>query len=285
MLPGRDRSHPTNEAFLDLPWRELKPRRTGLTSLIDTGLATGQFRDVIESHRALVDIVKFGWCTSLLTGDLDRKIDVLRANGVKYYFGGTLFEKAYAQDRLDGFLGWVRGHRAEYLEVSNGVIDMSNEQKCEFIQLFAREFHVLSEVGYKDSGRSEGRDAKQWIRCIKADRAAGAEWVITEARESGASGLCRPNGEPRFDVVEGIAGAGLDMDALIFEAPTKALQTYFIKRFDARVNLGNVSFQDVVGLETLRLGLRADTFMLVDAPPALGAAAVPAPPHGAELPA
>ena len=275
-----------SKAFLDLPRRELKPRRTGLTSLIDTGLPTGQFRDVIESHHALVDIVKFGWCTSLLTSDLGRKIDVLRANGVKYYFGGTLFEKAYSQDRLDGFLGWVRGHRAEYLEVSNGVVDMSNEQKCEFIQLFAREFHVLSEVGYKDSGRSEGMDAEQWIRCLKADRAAGAEWVITEARESGASGLCRPNGEPRFDLIEDIAGAGLDMDTLIFEAPTKALQTYFIKRFGARVNLGNISFQDVVGLETLRLGLRADTFMLFDAPPVRGAAAVPVTlPHGAELPA
>ena len=100
------------KAFLDLPWRDVKPRRTGLTSLIDTGLPTGQFRDVIESHHALVDIVKFGWCTSLLTSDLGRKIDVVRAAGVKYYFGGTLFEKAYAQDQLDGFLGWVRRHRA-----------------------------------------------------------------------------------------------------------------------------------------------------------------------------
>jgi phosphosulfolactate synthase len=274
-----------SQVFLDLPWRGVKPRRTGLTSLIDTGLATGQFRDVIESHHALIDIVKFGWCTALFTRDLERKIDVLRSSGVKYYFGGTLFEKAYAQGRVDGFLGWVRRHSAEYVEVSNGVIDMPNEQKCEFIQQFAREFHVLSEVGYKDRDRSEGMDAEQWIRYLKADLAAGAEWAITEARESGASGICRPTGEPRFDVIEDIASAGVDLDRLIFEAPTKALQAYFITRFGARVNLGNVAFQDVVGLETLRLGLRADTFTLFDAPPKPGAAELPmAPPHGAELP-
>jgi phosphosulfolactate synthase len=147
------------------------------------------------------------------------------------------------------------------LEVSNGTIEMTEERKCEYIARLCGEFRIFGEVGFKDSERSHTFSPSKWIECIKAELAAGADKVITEARESGSSGICRPNGELRQGLIEEIAEAGIEMERLIFEAPNKSLQTYFIKRFGPNVNVANVAAHDVVALETLRLGLRSDTLM------------------------
>ncbi len=247
---------------LDLPVRESRqfgPRRAGLTMVIDTGLFTGQFVDAIESVGEYVDMVKFGWCTVLVTRDIKRKIDVLREAGITFYFGGTLFER-FARDGMVGdFRDLCRGLGATHVEVSNGTVAMSNAEKARWVAALAADFTVFSEVGFKDPGRADAMTAQQWIDAIDRDLAAGATLVTAEARESGRSGLCHPDGRPRGDIVEDVLASGVDVEKLLFEAPTKELQTFFVKRLGPAVNLGNVHAQDVLSLETLRLGLRSDT--------------------------
>lgn len=247
--------------FLDLPDRLAKPRAYGLTMAIDNGMPHGAFVDAIASASDYIDLVKFGWGTALVTPDIENKFEILRHLDVGYYFGGTLFEKFVQQDRFESFLTLCRLCDCRYVEVSNGTIDLSPEDKACFIRRCAEEFTVLSEVGFKDQDRSSALTAADLIEAINADLAAGASLVITEARESGRSGICRPDGTPRDDLVEAILSSDVDHERLIFEAPTKDLQTHFIKLFGANVNLGNVAPGDTIGLETLRLGLRADTLM------------------------
>lgn len=251
------------DTALALPEREAKPRRRGLTMVIDPGLPTGRFEDAVESVGEYVDLVKFGWGTALVTRDIKRKIDIVRSAGIDWYLGGTLFER-YAQAGLVGewtTLCHVLG--AEIVEVSNGTIAMTHADKAGWVSTLAAEFVVISEVGAKDEARSESLTPEEWIDCIQRDLAAGARLVTTEARESGRAGLCRSDGEPRHDLVTAILGSGVDRDRLLFEAPTKDLQVYFIRLLDAGANLGNVRVDDVIGLETLRLGLRSDTMPTV----------------------
>lgn len=245
---------------LDLPSRSSKPRRSGITMLIDPGAPTRAFEDVIESHGALIDMVKFGWGTALVTAQLDRKIDCLRTNGVDFFFGGTLFEKFVVQGRFDAFRSFCTGHGCRYVEVSNGTIPLANRQKTAYVRTLCADFDVVSEVGFKDAGRWRELTAPQWVECIREDLDAGASLVLTESRESGKAGLCSPDGQPRHEVVQAIL-AGVDVRRVVFEAPNKDLQTYFVQRVGPAVNLGNVAMADVVGVETLRLGLRADTLL------------------------
>lgn len=246
---------------LDLPERSAKPRSAGLTMVIDGGLPTAYFADAVRSAAPAIDLVKFGWGTALVTADIDAKIDCLREVGVPFYFGGTLFEKFVAQDRFEAFLDFVRASGATAVEVSNGTIDLSNTAKCAYIRKCVDEFLVLSEVGFKDADRSQRLSPSQWVDCIGEDLEAGASLVITEARESGRSGICRPDGELRWGLIEDILVSGVEVDRLLFEAPNKTLQTHFITRVGANVNLGNIAPDQVIGLETLRLGLRSDTLM------------------------
>lgn len=248
--------------FLDLPHREAKPRDRGLTMVIDNGIPHGAFADGIRSAAPYIDVVKFGWGTALVTPDLERKLDVLRHHGVGWYFGGTLFEKFAQQDRFESFLTLCRLWDCRYIEISNGTVEMPSAEKADYIRRAAEEFEVFSEVGFKDAGRSSDLTAEQLVEAVHSDLGAGAAKIITEARESGRSGICRPDGTPRADLVEALLGSEVDMDRVLFEAPTKDLQTHFIKLVGADVNLGNVAPTDVIGLETLRLGLRSDTLML-----------------------
>jgi phosphosulfolactate synthase len=229
--------------------------------VIDPGLPSGYLEDAVASAAPLIDVVKFGWGTSLVTDDLPRKIRCLRDHDVGFYFGGTLFEKFVAQDRLEEYLAWCRRWGTAVVEVSNGTIPLSNTAKAAYIRKCAAEFTVLSEVGFKDADRSMRLSPAQWVDCIAEDLEAGSSLVITEARESGRSGICRPDGELRWGLVEDILGSGLAPERLLFEAPTKDLQAHFVTRIGADVNLGNIKPDDVIGLETLRLGLRADTLL------------------------
>ncbi len=247
--------------LLTLPVRTSKPRTGGLTMVIDPGLPSGYLEDAVASAAEFIDVVKFGWGTSLVTDDLERKIACLRRHEVRYYFGGTLFEKFVAQDRFEDYLAWCRRWGASAVEVSNGTIALSNTAKAAFIRKCADDFVVLSEVGFKDADRSLRLSPAQWVDCIGEDLEAGASLVITEARESGKSGICRPDGELRWGLVEDILGSGIGPERLLFEAPTKDLQTHFVTRVGANVNLGNIRADEVIGLETLRLGLRSDTLL------------------------
>jgi phosphosulfolactate synthase len=246
---------------LSLPDRSERPRARGLTMVIDNGMPLRAFEDAMESASDYIDTVKFGWGTALVTAKLREKIDCLIGLGIAYYFGGTLFEKYVAQNQFEAFLDLCRSFGCEWVEISNGTIPMSNHEKARYISRAANEFSILSEVGYKDNERSLQLSAADWARCIAQDLEAGATRVITEARESGKSGICRPDGTVRFDLIERILHSGVDPNRLVFEAPTKELQSFFVKRIGADVNLANVAPADVLGCETLRLGLRSDTLM------------------------
>ena len=249
---------------LMLPRRAAKPRETGLTMVIDGGVPLGQFTDQIELGAEYIDYVKFGWGTSIVTNCLPEKIAVLAANDIGFYFGGTLFEKFVLQGRFEDYRGFCEQHGARHVEVSNGTIEMSNAEKAGYVRKLAADFTVVSEVGFKDPGRSELLPPSEWIACISEDLDAGAALVTLEARESGQSGICRADGALRYGLVEDVLNAGIPEKYLLFEAPTKALQTYFVRRLGPDVNLGNVAMADIVGLETLRLGLRADTLTVFE---------------------
>lgn len=252
---------------LDLPSRSSKPRATGITMVIDNGLPTEAFRDHIESTARLTDVVKFGWGTVLATPDIGAKITILEDHGIDFFFGGTLFEKHVLQDRFDEYRQFLRAWGCRVVEVSNGTVALSNEQKAGYVAALSDEFTVFSEVGLKDTARSEQMGTWDWVEYIRQDLEAGASLVIAEARESGRSGICHADGKLRSDVLDAILLSGVDVDRLLFEAPTKDLQASFVRRIGPNVNLGNVAPGDVIGVETLRLGLRSDT--LTASPPAV----------------
>lgn len=230
------------------------------TMMIDPGLPTGLFTDVIASHGEYVDLVKFGWGTALVTHDLDRKTAVLREAGIGYYFGGTLFERYLWGGRLDDFLALVEDSGATHIEVSNGTIPLDQPTKAEYVRRLSAYRPVLAEVGYKDAERSAHLSPREWVAAIRQDLEAGAEMVITETRESGRSGMARPDGHLRDDVLHAVL-ASIDPALLLFEAPTKELQVELIKKIGPQVNLGNIAAADLIGVETLRRGLRGDTLL------------------------
>lgn len=250
---------------LELPTRAAKPRVKGLTMMVDGGLPTRGFEDIVESGAEYLDFVKFGWGTAIVTNDLRRKIDICDAAGVDYYFGGTLFEKFVVQDRFDDYREFCESWNCRYLEVSNGTISLSAMEKVGYIRKLADDFRVISEVGFKDSQRSEQLSPDRWIENIHDDIDGGAFLVTLEARESGRSGICRANGELRCGLIEEILESDVPVDRLLFEAPSTELQSYFVRRVGADVNLGNVASTAVIGLETIRLGLRSDTLECFEA--------------------
>jgi phosphosulfolactate synthase len=247
---------------LSLPDRPGKPRTLGLTSLIDPGVPTGHFRDVIESHGLFIDHVKFGWGSSLITKDLREKLAILEAHAVSGHFGGTLFEKAVACQQVDAYRQWCLGLGCQLVEISTSSLRMDPSERAQYIANFAQDFIVLSEVGSKLPDAGDDQPAAEWIRWMREDFASGASYVILEARESGTSGICRPTGELRKDLITAILASDLPVNRLIFEAPGKGHQVHFIHLLGPNVNLANIGFGDSLSLESLRLGLRADTFDL-----------------------
>jgi phosphosulfolactate synthase len=229
-------------------------RSGGITHVIDKGLGPRGWEDVLETSGDLIDIVKLGWGTAYVTQNLERKLHVLREKTV--VFGGTFFEAVYALDRIDEYRTWLQGLGLTHVEVSDGTIDIPRERKLELIEELARDFTVLSEVGSKDSAVEF--EAAQWERELREDLEAGAWKVITEAREGGTAGTFTKSGEMRTDLLGAIAES-VGVDNVIFEAPTKASQAWFVKTFGPAVNLGNIPLDEVIPLETLRLGLRGDT--------------------------
>jgi phosphosulfolactate synthase len=232
------------------------PVHNGLTHVLDKGLGPRAWEDVLETSGAFIDIVKLGWGTAYVTQNLQRKLDLLRAAGKPVVIGGTFLEAVIAQNKVDEYKSWVSDLGLQHVEVSDGVIDLPRERKLELIAELARDFTVLSEVGSKDS---EVNIAPYlWVEWIKEELSAGAWKVITEGREGGTAGIYRPTGEMRTGLVDEIVHE-VPVDDLVFEAPTKASQAWFVKQFGPSVNLGNIPPDEVIPLETLRLGLRGDT--------------------------
>ena len=242
--------------LLDLPDRSAKPREQGITHVLDRGLSVSEVDGLIEVAGEAIDLVKLGWGTALVTGNLERKLERYRANEIPVVLGGTLTELAIAQGRLEQLVDWIRELGLEHIEISAGTNTMPHEEKLGLIERFASEFTVLSEVGSKDDTRIMA--PYRWVELIQKELEAGAWKVIAEARESGNVGIFRHDGEVRMGLIDEIAHA-VAPNRILFEAPRKEQQVWFVRRFGPNVNLGNIVPEDVVSLETIRLGLRSDT--------------------------
>jgi phosphosulfolactate synthase len=233
---------------------DFEPRSGGLTHVLDKGLGPRAWEDVLETAGEYIDIIKLGWGTAYVTQNLRRKLDVLR--GKRVVVGGTFFEVVYLKGKVDEYKAWLSELGLTHVEISDGTVEIPRERKLELIAEFARDFTVLSEVGSKDS--SVEPDAEEWISWIADELEAGAWKVITEAREGGTAGIFAADGAMRTEVVSRVAEAA-GLEQIVFEAPTKSAQAWFVKQFGPTVNLGNIPPDEVIPLETLRLGLRGDT--------------------------
>ena len=255
-----------NDGFLDVPARPGKPREVGITHVIDKGLNLRDIEGLFDTGGQFVDIVKFGWGTSYVTNNLEKKIALYRSFETPVVCGGTLFEAVYGRGRMDDFKRWLTEHRFSHVEISDGTLEIPRDRKLELIADFARDFTVLSEVGSKDSEVVYA--PYQWVAWIKEELEAGAWKVITEGREGGTSGIFRSDGDMRTGLIDEIAHE-VSIDDVLFEAPTKSSQAWFVKHFGPNVNLGNIPPDEVIALETLRLGLRGDTLVevLLSSPP------------------
>ena len=229
-------------------------KHVGLTHVIDKGLGPRAWEDVLEVAGDHISIVKLGWGTAYVTNNLERKLEVLRDKPV--VIGGTFFEVVYALGNLDEYKQWLTELGLTHVEISDGTIDIPRERKLELIAEFARDFTVLSEVGSKDSSVEYSVD--EWTQWLNEELEAGAWKVITEAREGGTAGIFDSSGGMRTELISEIANV-VGPANIVFEAPTKAAQAWFVKEFGPSVNLGNIPPDEVIPLETLRLGLRGDT--------------------------
>lgn len=248
-------------SFLDIPSRSAKPRQRGITHVIDRGLSIAAVEGLMESAGQSVDIVKLGWGTAVVAENLKPKLERYAAYGVPVVLGGTLTEIALRQGRVDGLMSWLNDLGLTHIEVSDGTIEMDPLAKQELIERLARDFTVLSEVGSKDAHAIMAPYV--WIQRIQGELQAGAWKVIAEARESGTAGIFRADGEVRSGLIDEIAHE-VDCERMIFEAPQKEQQVWLLEYFGRECNLGNVAPDDVLSLETLRLGLRADTVGRLD---------------------
>ena len=245
-------------AFLDLPDRTLKPRRAGITHVMDRGLSPLSLESLLVSAGEHIDMIKLGWGTAYVTGAVADKVAICREAGVAVCPGGTLLEIAVHQGRLDRYVDWLHELSIDHVEVSNGSLPITRSHKAELIAQLAREFTVIAEVGSK-TGEAVASD---WCAEMLSDLAAGAALVIAEGRESGTVGLFDATGDVHGELVDAILAA-LGRETVIFEAPQRSQQAWLLRRVGPNVNLGNIRAEDVIALETLRRGLRFDTLDLL----------------------
>ena len=245
-----------SNGFLDLPARPSKPRTSGITHVIDKGLALRQVENLFDTAGEYVDIVKLGWGTGYVTHNLKEKIELYRSLDVPVVCGGTLFEVVIVRGKLDEYRRWLSENGFSHVEVSDGTIELPRERKLELIAELAQDFMVMSEVGSKDSDVVFA--PYQWVQWLKEDLEAGASKVITEGREGGTAGIFRASGDMRTGLIDEIVHE-LELSEIIFEAPTTHSQAWFVQKYGPDVNLGNIPPEEVIPLETLRLGLRSDT--------------------------
>ncbi|MDQ1393514.1 MAG: phosphosulfolactate synthase [Acidimicrobiaceae bacterium] len=247
-------------SFLDLPARPPKPRIAGLTHVLDKGLPAAGLTARLDTSGHFIDVWKFGWGTAYLDPGVEAKLAVLAQHGIRSCVGGTLLEVAWSQDKVPEFLAWAEALGFPCIEVSRGAVAMPLDEKRDLIRLARHAgrsgFTVLSEVGAKDPAASAL--PSEWADEVSGDLAAGAALVLTEGRESGTVGMFRGDGSVRSDLVEALVQS-VGLARLVFEAPRKDQQAWFINRFGPEVNLANVAIDETLGLEALRLGLRADT--------------------------
>lgn len=240
-----------------LPERTAKPRQNGITMMMDKGLSLKEAENFIESSGDYCDLVKLGFGTSIITRNLEKKLALYKEAGIRCYLGGTLFEAFIARGMFDDYRKFLNKLKLEMAEVSDGSIALKHEVKCDYISQLSKDFTVLSEVGSKEEGIII--HPNKWTSMMKKELEAGSWKVIAEARESGNVGIYHRDGKAHTLLIDMIKSK-IPQDKIMWEAPIKSQQVWFIKHFDHNVNLGNIAPNDVIPLETLRLGLRGDTF-------------------------
>lgn len=243
--------------LLKLPQRTVKSRNYGLTNVHEVGCPVNELRAILTDYHALVDVVKLGMGTAYVTPNLEEKIELYQEFGITVYLGGTLFERFYHYATLTDYKNYLKSLGITWVEVSNGTIDISLEERIAIVQELSQDFVVLAEVGTKNAQKI--MPASQWVREIKALLEAGCRYVITEGRSSGTAGIYRPNHEIRAGLISEILSA-INAEKIIFEAPLAYMQTFFINTVGANVNLGNISPRDLLLVETQRRGLSSETF-------------------------
>jgi phosphosulfolactate synthase len=241
----------------DIPTRTPKPRETGLTMVMDKGMSVQETENFISVAGPYVDLVKLGFGTAFVLPNLEKKLAAYKAANITVYFGGTLFEAFIVRNQFDDYLKMLDKYKLEYAEVSDGSLEMPHKDKLNYISTLSKHVKVLSEVGSKDAEKII--PPYKWIELIKAELNAGSWKVIAEAREGGNVGIYRGSGEVREGLVEEILSQ-VSGEKILWEAPNKAQQVWFIKLLGANVNVGNIAPNEVIPLETLRIGLRGDTF-------------------------
>lgn len=225
--------------------------------VMDKGLSVREAEDMLSVGEPYIDLLKLGFGTAFVTPNLENKLAVYKNAGIACYFGGTLFEAFYIRGQFDDYLRLLERYKMEYAEVSDGSIEMNHDEKCKYINTLSKHVTVLSEVGSKDENKMLA--PYKWIELMKKEIEAGSYKVIAEARESGTVGIYQSKGEVRSDLIDEIL-TQVPQEKILWEAPLKAQQVYFIKLLGSNVNLGNIPPNEVIPLETLRLGLRGDTF-------------------------
>jgi phosphosulfolactate synthase len=240
-----------------IPERSAKPRQKGITMMMDKGLSLNETADFIQASAHLTDLVKFGFGTAYVTNDFQKKIDLYKEAGIRPYLGGTLFEAFYARGKFEDYLRLLDKYNLDLAEISDGSIIIDHDEKCDLIRRMGKNFTVLSEVGSKDAGILIS--PAKWIKMMSTELEAGSWKVIAEGREAGNVGVFRPNGTAHTMLINRII-AKVAPESILWEAPQKNQQVWFIKLFGAEVNLGNIGPNEMIPLECLRLGLRGDTF-------------------------
>ena len=241
----------------NIPDRAEKPRDKGLTMVMDKGLSLNEAENMVALKSELTDIVKLGFGTSLLTRYIDKKIKLYHKAGIMVYVGGTLFEAFTVRNQFDDFCKLMDKLKLEMVEVSDGSISIEHDTKCEYIQKLSKNFKVISEIGSKCESNS--LEDSNWIEYMNKELQAGSWKVIAEAREGGNVGMFDSNGNIKENLIKKITNK-ISTSKILWEAPQKKQQVWFINNFGANVNLGNISPNDIISLECLRIGLRGDTF-------------------------
>lgn len=244
-------------SLLFLPDRTSHPREIGLTMMMDKGLSTRQMEDFLTVSSSYTDLIKFGFGTSLISKNIKEKVSLMKQVGIVPYLGGTMFELFYARKQITDYFKMVNELGIDTIEISDGSIILNHEEKCNLIYEYSKNYIVLSEVGSKEEGILIS--PAKWIKMMANELQAGSWKVIAEGRESGSVGIFRPNGKPHTMLINKIISK-INPDQILWEAPTKKQQTWFVNLFNQNVNLGNIAPNDVLPLETLRQGLRGDTF-------------------------
>lgn len=247
-----------NYPLPQIPARNAKPRTDGLTMVMDKGLSLGEAENFLSVAGPYVDILKLGFGTGMVTPNLDAKLALYARHDIPVYFGGTLFEAFLIRNRFDEYLEMIKNYGLKHVEVSDGSISIPHAEKCGYIEKLAKHVTVFSEVGSKDAAHII--PPYKWIELMKAELEAGSSYVIAEAREAGNVGIYRSSGEVREGLVQEIL-TQIPQERIIWEAPQKAQQVYFLELCGCNVNLGNIAPNEVIPLEATRIGLRGDTFM------------------------